>query len=55
MSIKDNHNKKVTFDTWDGLEDKIDKLAVMMNKLATRENGTSRQFKPQICQNKRRG
>ena len=25
MSLKDNYNKKVTFDTWDGLEDKIDK------------------------------
>ena len=28
---------------------------VMMNKLATRDNGKNRQFKPQICQSKRRG
>ena len=46
MSIKDNYNKNVTFDTWDGLEDKIDKLTVMMAKLAARDNGTTRQFKP---------
>ena len=26
MSMKDSHNKKVTFYTQDGLEDKIDKL-----------------------------
>ena len=55
MSIKDNYNKKVTFDTQDGLQDKIDKLRVMMNKLATRDNGMNRQFKPQIYQSKRRG
>ena len=44
MSIKDNCNKKVTFDTWEGLEDKMDKLTVMMGKLAARDNGTNRQF-----------
>ena len=27
----------------------------MMNKLATRDNGINRQFKPQIYQSKRRG
>ena len=27
----------------------------MMNKLATRDNGTNRQLKPQIDQNKRKG
>ena len=52
MSIKDSY-KKVTFDTQDGLKDKIDKLTVMMNKLATRDNGTNRQFKPHIYQSKR--
>ena len=30
------------------LRDKIDKLAVMIDKLATRDSGTGRQFKPQI-------
>ena len=39
MSIKDNYNKKFTFDTWDGEEDKIDKLTVMMGKSAARDMG----------------
>ena len=55
MSIKDIYNKKVTFDTQDRLEDKTDKLTVMMGMLAARDNGTNRQFKPQIFQNRRRG
>ena len=39
MSIKDSHYiKKVTFDTQEGLEDKIDRLT-MMSKLATNEEG----------------
>ena len=37
MSIKDNHNRRVTFDTGDELGDKIDKLTVMIGKLAARE------------------
>ena len=55
MSIKDSHNKKVTFNTRDSLEDKIHKLTAMMGKLAVRDNGTNMQFKPQIYQSKRRG
>ena len=55
MSIKDSYNKKVTFDTQDGLEDKIDRLTVIMGKLTTRDNRTNRQFKPQIYQSKKRG
>ena len=55
MSTKDNYNKKGTFETWDGLEDKIDKLTVMMGKLAARDNGMNRQMKPHIYQSKRRG
>ena len=55
MSIKDSYNKKVTFATQTGLEEKMDKLTVLMGKLATRDNGTNRQFKPQIYQSKRRG
>ena len=54
MSIKHNYNEKVTSDTPDGLKDKIDKLTVMMNKLATRDNGMNRQFKLQTYQNIRR-
>ena len=55
MSIKDNYNKRVTFDTQDELEDKVDRLTVMMVKLATRDNGSNRHFKPQIYQSKRGG
>ena len=52
MSIRDSHNRKVSFDTKEELGDKIDKLAVMIGKLATRDSGTGRQFKPQIYQNR---
>ena len=56
MSLKDSYdNKKVTLDTQDGLEDKIDRLMAMMGKLATRDNSINKQFKPQIYQNKIRG
>ena len=55
MSIKDSYNKKVTFDTWDRLENKMDKFTEMMGKLALRDNWTNRQFKPQIHQCRRRG
>ena len=55
MSIKDSHNRKVPFDTKEDLGDKIDKLAVMIGKLATRDSGTGRQFKPQIHPSKGRG
>ena len=56
MSIKDSYNnKKDTFDTQDRLEDKIDRLTVMVSKLATNEEGVNKQFKPKIYQNKRRG
>ena len=55
MSIKDSYNnKKVTFYTKDRLEDKIDRLAVMMSKLAANDGQTNKQFKPQIFQSKRR-
>ena len=39
MSIRDSHNRKVSFDTREELGDKIDKLAVMIGKLATRDVG----------------
>ena len=43
MSIKDNYNnKRVIFNTQDGLEDKIDRLTVMMSKLATNEEGVNK-------------
>ena len=55
MSIKDGQHRKVSFDTRDELGDKIDKLMVMIGKLATRESGTNRQFRPQIHQSSGRG
>ena len=33
MNIQEGHNKRVTFDTRDSIEQKIDKLTVMMGKL----------------------
>ena len=38
MSMKDSStsNKKVTFDTQNGLKEKIDRLTMMMNRLTTR-------------------
>ena len=55
MSIRDDHHRKVSFDTREELGDKIDKLAVMIGKLATRDGKTNRQFKSQIHQIRGRG
>ena len=55
MSIKDSHSRKVSFDIREELQDKIDKLAVMIGKLATRDSRSGRQFKPQIYQGGGRG
>ena len=56
MSLKDSHNnKKVTFNIQDGLQDKIDRLTVMMSQLTTKDEGLNKQFKPKIYQGRRRG
>ena len=55
MSIRDGDNRKVTFDTKEELGDKIDKLAVMIGKLVTRDSETGRQLKPEIHQSRGRG
>ena len=55
MSIKDSPSRKVSFDTREELGDKIDKLVVMIGKLATRDGGSVRQVKPQIYQGRGRG
>ena len=55
MGITDDHNRKVSFDTKEELGDKIDKLAVMVGKLATSDSGAGKQFKPQILQSGGRG
>ena len=48
MSIREGIDKRVSFDTRDELGDKIDKLTVVMSKLAATENHERRPFKPQI-------
>ena len=56
MSTKESYNnKKVTFNTQDGLKDKIDRLMVMISKLAAKDDGINKKFKPQIYQSKRMG
>ena len=57
MNIKDGYNSKkiVTFDMQDKLEDKIDKPTSMTSKLTVQGNNQNIQFKPKICQGKRRG
>ena len=39
MSIKEGFSKKVTFGITDGIEQKIDKLTVMMSKLVMEDKG----------------
>ena len=37
MSVRDSYNKRVTFDIQEGLENKIDKLTAMVDKLVARD------------------
>ena len=53
MNIQEEHNKRVTFDKIDGLEQKIDKFMVMMGKLVTKDEGQNRQFKLGVYQKNR--
>ena len=53
MSMRDSQGKKVSFDTQDNLEQKIDKLMVMMGKLVTEDEGCTKPFRPQIYQSGR--
>ena len=55
MSIKDIHNRRITFNTGDELGDKINRLTVIIGKLAARDSRSGRQFKPQLYQGKKRG
>ena len=50
MSIREGHSRRVSFDTRGELGNKIDKLAVMIGKLAAKDSRKVRQFKPQIHQ-----
>ena len=42
MSIRDGHQRRVSFDANEELGDKIDKFAVMIGKLATRDSRTKK-------------
>ena len=53
MSIRDSCNKRVTFDMTDNIEQKIDKLTLMMGKLVTEDKGHDKPFKPCIYQSNR--
>ena len=55
MSIREEANRKVSFDTRGELGDKIDKLTVMLGRLAAKDNNAKRPFKPQIYQSRGRG
>ena len=48
MSVRDGLNKRVTFHAPDDLEQNIDKLTVMMDKLVTEDEGQPKPFKLQV-------
>ena len=48
MSIREGTSKRVSFNTKDELGNKIDKLTVVMSKLAVKDSYERRPFKPQI-------
>ena len=55
MSIREGANRKVSFVTRDELADKIDKLTVMLGRLAAKDNSKKKPYKPQIYQSRGRG
>ena len=48
INIRDGIEMKVSFNARDELGDKIDKLTVMMGRLAAKDSNDKRPFKPQI-------
>ena len=48
MSVKDGTERRVSFNTRDELGDKIDKLIVVMSRLAAKDSHEKKTFKPQI-------
>ena len=48
MSVRDGTEGRVSFNTRDELEDKIDKLTVVMSRLAAKDSHEKKSFKPQI-------
>ena len=48
MNVRDGTERKVSFNARDELGDKIDKLTVVMSRLAAKDSYEKRPFKPQI-------
>ena len=48
MSVREGTDRRVSFNTRDKLGDKIDKLTVVMSKLAVKDSCERKPFKPQI-------
>ena len=44
MNMRDNSNKRVTFNMTDDIEQKLDKLTVIMDKLVTEDEGQSKKI-----------
>ena len=56
LNIREGQNsRRVSFNTREDLGDEIDKLVVTIGKLAAKDSGKVRPFKPQIHQNRGRG
>ena len=53
MNIMEGAGRRVAFDTREELGDKIDKLMVMIGKLAAKDSNRNRPFKPQIHKSRR--
>ena len=53
LSVRDSQSKRVLFNTADDLEQKIDRLAVMMGILVTEDEGHPKPFKPEVYQSNR--
>ena len=52
MSVREGTDRRVSFNTRDELGDKIDKLTVVMSKLAAKDNHERKPFKPQISKSR---
>ena len=48
MTVREGTDRRVSFNTRDELGDKIDKLSVVMSKLAAKDSHERKPFKPQI-------
>ena len=55
MSIRDGTDRRVSFNTREELGDKIDKLIVVMSKLAAKDKYERKPFKPQIYKSRGQG